>query len=206
MVIPGVALLLFGNVDRIQSLTVTAGSVKADLREIRQNVEENRSILTEIRRLAVANAKLVIRARESGSAITAVDDHPDEDDFKAQVLKELRYLGLSAEEIDEVDQSDRDIVLDFYAYAAQRFACDQLSDPTRQQCYQVYRALRGQNGSKTASADQMVDLFHKFGVSVGPFEPYLDDYKYYEAHGHQRRPDEWHKRGEWRFGKIPSDH
>jgi hypothetical protein len=94
MAIPGVALLLFGNVDRIQSFTITAGSVKADLREIRQNVQENREILAEIRRLAVANAKLVIRARESGSALTVVDDHPAQDDFKARVLRSCATLVL----------------------------------------------------------------------------------------------------------------
>jgi hypothetical protein len=206
MTIPGATLLLFGNLDRVQSLTITAGAVKADLREIRQNVEQNRDILAQIKRLAVANAKLVIRSRESGGALTVVDDNPAQDDFKAQVLMELQGLGLSAQEIDEVDQSDRDIVLAFYAYAAHRFACDSLSDQTRQQCYQAYKALTGQTGSKTPSAAQMVDFFHRYGVGVGPFESYLDDFRYYEANGHQRRPDVWHKRGEWGYGKIPSDH
>ena len=206
MALPGATLLLFGNLDRVQTLTITAGSVKADLREIKQNVEENLDILAQIRRLAIANAKLVIRSRESGNAVTTVDDNPAQDDFKAHVLNELRSLGLSAREIDEVDQSDRDIVLAFYAYAAHRFACDAQPDPTRQQCYKAYEALSSKTIGKTPSSAQMLDFFHQFGVTAGPFQRYLDDFKYYEANGHQRRPDAWHKRGEWGYGKTPAEH
>jgi hypothetical protein len=201
-----VVLLIFGNFDRIQSFTLSPGALQATIRDVDLKIDQGKKLAAEIKRLAIVNAKMVIIANESGNALVISDPFPAQDAFKAKVLNELKAMDLSPQEIDEVDQADRDIVLSFYANAAFRFASGRVPADEGKQFAQAYAALGQQEGDRPLSSAQLMELYRRFKVDERAFAPYMEDFVYYEKNGHQRSPDVWHRRGNWGFGTVSPSH
>lgn len=120
----GIILVLCSNVDRIEALTASPGKIQATLSEARASLDQ-------LRALAVITAKSLIQLREEGLAgailgSDAGDIYAAQDAYKASVLQSLKDMGVFNEAIKGVGQSDSKVVVDFYAYAAYRFARDPL--------------------------------------------------------------------------------
>ena len=119
--VPATLLLLFGNLDQIVSFKVGAASIEAKLTE---KISDAQRILDQLNAVAVNTAKSLIQGRENSSALTANNDFPRQDAFKASIIQMLKDEGQSLAAIDEVEQSDSNVVIGFYSNAAFRFGSD----------------------------------------------------------------------------------
>jgi hypothetical protein len=81
-------------------------------------------IIAQLRKYAVSTAKLLIEARENSNAIVTKNHFPAVDAYKSSIIQSLKEIGEAPETITEVEQSDSHLVLNFYSYAAFRFASD----------------------------------------------------------------------------------
>lgn len=121
--IPAAFLLVFGNLDRVTDLKLSPSSLEAKLT---QKISDADRIINQLKDFAVENAKLLIDVRENSHAliIENADVWAEADAYKASVLETLRRMGVSQNKIDEVHQSDSNLVLGFYEYAVFRFGSD----------------------------------------------------------------------------------
>jgi ABC-type transporter Mla subunit MlaD len=170
--------------------------------ELKQQLSDADRIIAQLKDFAVENAKLLIDLKENSHAIvdSNANIYEEADAYKASVLGTLKRLNISQDKIDEVDQSDRQLVLEFYENAVFRFGSDTLhcsSEQARAAFGSDYNKLPPE---KKQSADDLVKLLEKYHLDISAVSPYLDDFRVYVAHKKQRRPDVWSQRGTWGFG------
>lgn len=197
--IPAVILLLFANLDRINSFKVGPSSVEAKLTEKLSDAE---NILDKLKKLAVATSKALIRMRESSHALIAGDaasEFSEQDAYKASILQTLKDMDLPPSVIKEVEQSDSDIVLGFYSYAAWRFGSDGFlpSEEKRQAFDKAYANLSDEQKHSPEALQRLLSGFH---VDASAFGPYMEDFIYYARNKEQRRPAVWANRERWGYG------
>jgi hypothetical protein len=196
--IPAALLLLFGNLSQVDSFKVGVSSIEATLSA---KVTDAQRIIDQLRGLAVNTAKSLIQLRENSNALVTSIDFPAEDAYKASVVQSLKDMEIPAEAIKEVEQSDSNVVVGFYAYAAFRFASDGFlpDDKKRQEFNTAYAAL---SDAQKHSPVELEALFNRFHVDGTRFSPYMEDFRYYLSNKEQRRPEEWAKRETWGFGRT----
>ena len=197
----GVLLLLFGHFNRADSIAPFFTSVGTDARlsELNATLVSANASLDHLRRLAANTAKVLIQLRENANASMAgspADEEHAEDAYKVSLLQNLRDMGVSPAEITAVAQSDSNVVLSFYAYAAYSWGRNSL--PERQ-----WPAFDGAYDRITqpANPDDIEKLLTHFHVKATGFSGYMEDYRYYAKKMEQRRPLVWANRASWGFGK-----
>jgi len=196
--VPAAMILLFANLDRVDSFKVGASSIEAKLT---QKITDAQRIIDQMRHLAVNTAKSLIQLRENSNALVTSLDFPAEDAYKATVLQSLKDMDLSADVIKEVEQSDSNVVIAFYAYAAFRFASDGFlpDEKKRREFDTAYVAL---SDSQKHSPDELEALYNRFHVDGTKFASYMEDFRYYVANKEQRRKDVWARRETWGYGRT----
>jgi hypothetical protein len=111
-------------------------------------------------------------------------------------------MDVPASIIREVEQSDSDLVLNFYSYAAFRFGYDGMQPASQGQAAELMKDWRAMTPQEKDSPQRMQSLLERFKIETDRFAPYMDDFRYYSENMEQRRPDEWSKRGSWGFGQL----
>lgn len=200
--IPAFLLVISANLDRIESFKASyqSAAIEAKTRELTQTIDDAKEAIRQIRELAVITGEALIDLRMNSHALIAdgTDIYKEEDEFKARVIEALKKMGLPQETLSVVSQSDRDIVINFYAYAAYRFGRDTLPEDKWKEFDAAYNSV-----AKSLSPDQCQALLERFQVDTARFADYMADFRYYVKTGEQRRPDVWAHRDAWGFGKLP---
>jgi hypothetical protein len=99
----------------------------------------------------------------------------------------------------EVEQSDKNVIIEFYGYTAYRFGRNTLLQGRWQEFDDAYYKLTNERPTKLLSPDQCQELLDKFHIDTA----YMEDFRYYVNTGEQRRPKVWARRGSWGFGELP---
>jgi len=130
--IPAGLMVISANFERLASLKVSSSTIEATMRDLNTTVDQAKVILAQLRSLAVITAESLIDLRLHSNAIVASspsrDEFVEQDAFKSRVIQSLQPLGLSQDQMTQVRRSDRNVVLEFYAYAAYRFGRDALPE------------------------------------------------------------------------------
>jgi hypothetical protein len=172
--------------------------VEAKLSDLNSTINSAQASLHQLRQLAVNTAEALIQLRENSNAILAssqVDEESAEDAYKTSLLQNLRNMGVSPTEIANVAQSDSNVVLGFYAYAAYRWGRDSLPQSQWRGFDSAYNRIK-----QPASPDEVEKLLTDFHINTSGFSGYVEDYQYYAKTLRQRRPLVWANRAAWGFG------
>lgn len=202
LMMPAIVALLFGAPEGLQKFhaAFATGSLDATFQ---QKINDADKIIAQLRALAVNTAKSLIQLRENSHALLvgASNEFEDQDAYKLTLLKALRDMGITDDTIKEVEKSDSNVVVSFYAYAAYRFASDGfLPDEKRRQDFdKTYQKL---SAEQQRSPGQIQNLYDDFHVDGSKFAPYMEDFRYYTERREQRRPEAWAKRETWGFGRT----
>jgi hypothetical protein len=203
--IPAFLLVIAANLDRIESFKASYQSavIEAKTRELTQTIDDAKEAIRQIRELAVVTAEALIDLRLNSNALLTGapgrDEFKEQDEFKARVIEALKRMGLPQEKLTEVSQSDRNVVMTFYAYAAYRFGRDALP---QSKWNEIDNAYNSQAAKQPLSPDQSEALLDSFHIDSAKFAQYMEDYRYYVRTGEQRRPEVWAKRESWGFGNL----
>lgn len=199
-------LILCGHFAEVESVVVSPSSIQAKLRDLNANVDKSKAILEQLKALAVTTAKSLIVLREGGSGLlvgSMVDEYAEQDAFKAQLVAQLKAMEVTPAQLEEVENSDRDIVLKFYAYTTYRFARNALPATRWADFDKADSSLTRAQPRKPASALECQDLLNKFGIHTARLTEHMDDFLYYESRTRQRRPEIWAMRASWDCWKSP---
>jgi hypothetical protein len=197
--VPATLLILFANIDRVDSFKVGAASFEAKFKE---KIENAQRIIDQLKGLAVNTAKSLIQLRETSGGIVTENPYPAEDAYKASVIQSLRDMDISPDAIKQVEQSDSNVVLQFYSRAAFRFASDGFL-PDEKRRAEFDKAFGALSAEQKLSPDQIQKLFDQFHIDSSRFSPYMQDFRFYVSNKEQRRAEVWAKRGIWGFGNSP---
>jgi hypothetical protein len=205
--IPAILLVMSANLDRIESFKASfpSSTIEAKTRELTQTVDEAKNIIEQLRSLAVITAESLIDLRVNSNALlsSSGDEFGEQDAFKAKVLKALKGMGLPQDKLKEVANSDRSVILKFYAYASYRFGRNTLQQSRWQEFDNAYQSVTNAQSTKSLSPDQCQELLDEFHIDTAKFAEYMEDFRYYVRTGEQRRPKVWAERGNWGFGELP---
>jgi hypothetical protein len=199
--IPAFLLVMSANLDRVESFKASYQStvIEAKTRELTQTIDDAKEAIRQIQELAVVTAETLIDLKFNSHALVVddVDIAKEEDEFEATVIASLRKMGLPEDKLDQVSKSDRNVVVNFYAYAAYRFGRDNLPQDKWADFDAAYNKIKA--STKAISPDQA----KSYGIDSGKFSDYMADYRYYAEQGQQRRPVVWAQRQAWGFGGVP---
>lgn len=99
-------------------------------RELTKTIDDAKEAIRQIRELAVVTAEELIDLRENSNALLAGgpgrDEFREQDKFTAKILEVLQKMRLPRDQLAAVGQSDKNVIMNFYAYAAYRFGRDAL--------------------------------------------------------------------------------
>lgn len=202
LMMPAIVALLFGAPEGLLNFHAAFASGSLDA-TFQQKIDNAEKIITQLRLLAVNTAKSLIQLRENSHAvlIDGSNEFAEQDAYKASLINSLRDMGIAPETIRQVEQSDSNVVVQFYSYAAFRFASDGfLPDEKRRQ--QFDRAFQSLSAEQQHSPDQIQKLYDRFQVNGTKFAPYMEDFRYYVERKEQRRPEAWAVRETWGFGRT----
>jgi hypothetical protein len=193
---------VLGNPDRIASLKFLG--FETQTRELTKTIDDAKEAIGQIRQLAVVTAEALIDLRENSNALLvngfARDEYREQDEFKANIIEVLKRLQLPQEQLAAVTQSDKNVVLNFYARAAYRFGRNELPQGKWNDIDKAYSELLAKQRITPDQCQKLLDSFH---IDAGKFSDYMDDFRYYVKTGEQRRPEEWANREIWGFGNLP---
>jgi hypothetical protein len=116
------------------------------------------------------------------------------------VIEVLKKMQLPQEQLNAVTQSDKNVVINFYARAAYRFGRDQLPQSKWNDIDGAYRVLLTNQPVTPEQCQKLLDSFH---IDTDKFSDDMDDFRYYARTGEQRRPEVWARRESWGFGNLP---
>ena len=175
--------------------------IEAQTRELTQTIDDAKEAIRQIRELAVVTAEELIDLRENSNALLVGgpgrDEFREQDEFKARILQVLQKMRLPQEQLVAVAQSDKNVIMNFYAYAAYRFGRDALPQSKWKDIDDAYNT---QAAKGPLSPDQCQALLDSFHIDSAKFAEYMEDYRYYVKTGEQRRPEVWAQRESWGFG------
>ncbi|MGC8478104.1 MAG: hypothetical protein ACP5NP_17270 [Acetobacteraceae bacterium] len=201
--IPAMGCLIAANIGSISSFKISPSVVEAKMQTLTATVVDARRTLRQIQQLAVLTAKSLIQLREGSNALLvddAGDEFQEQDQFKEKIVNALKGMDLPPAQIRAVENSDRQIVLSFYANAIYRFGLSQLPRGEAGKFEKDWEMLLTSARPTAPSPDQCVKLLEKYHIDSDSFSPYIRDYSYYRKTGDQRRPDVWARREQWGFG------
>ena len=164
---------VLGNPDRIASLKFLG--MEAQTRELTKTIDDAKEAIRQIRELGVVAAEALIDLRENSHAIIAdapgLDEYKEEDEFKAKVIEALKKMQLPPEQLAAVAQSDRNVVLSFYAYAAYRFGRSALPQSKWDEFDKAYNTLAAQQPPSPNQCQALFDSFHIDGARFADYCP-----------------------------------
>jgi hypothetical protein len=206
--VPAALLVFFANLDRIEHFKASfpGSTIEAQTRELGATLGEAKATLAQLRALTIATAESLIDLKENSHYLltqSAGDQFVEQDAFKGKLLQMLKQTGMPEDQINDVEQSDRNTVMTFYAYAAYRYARNTLPNTSWREFDRAYYDLIKATPNGALSPDQTLQLFKTFRVEPGKFTEYIEDFRYYVKTGKQRRPDVWAHRGSWAYGELP---
>lgn len=200
LVMPALIALMFGYPEGLQKIRATFGASTVET-TFQQKIDDATKIINQLRALAVNTAKSLIQLRENSHSliVNGGNEFAEQDAYKASLLQSLRDMDIPAETIKEVEQSDSNVVLNFYSNAAWRFGSDGfLPDEKKRQ--EFNKAFWSLSAEQQRSPEQLQKLFDDFHIDSSRFSPYMDDFRYYVSKKEQRRPEVWAQRETWGFG------
>ena len=117
--------------------------------------------------------------------------------FEDKLLQNLREIGLSEKEIEEVRKAQRPYVLFDYASFITRGLHDTVSGDKRAQWNEFFSADRRKGIGYEPSPDELQEFLSSIDLMTDEVREHIEDYRYYEQHTKHRRPEEWKHRKEW---------
>lgn len=205
--IPALLLVLSANLEHVESFKAAFPTtvVEAKMQELDRTVDDAKEAIRQIRELAIAASEALLTLEDDKTVIAEGfgDLYKSQDTFKAKVIGALKKIGVPEERIKEVSQTDRNIVLRFYCYAAVQFARSRLPQSRWQEFGDAWVKLSRSQAPNPLSPEQCQGLFDSFRVDMSKFADYMADFRYYAKNGEQRRPDVWADGANWAFGKLP---
>lgn len=188
----GAALaLFFGNLDQIDSMKVSSSGFEAKTREMQGVIDDAKATVASLHALAAMTAALQVDLLAAEGRWTAETTILHKDEQKARLLTRLKALGLTDEELAEVDRADRAWVIRDYVIAVLKPLNDAI-DPTKVAAYTTafYAA-------DPPTPDECAALLQQFHVDDEKIKGLLEDYRYYFETNKQRRPEVWRNRWSW---------
>lgn len=193
---------VLGNPDRIASLKFFG--FETQTRELTKTIDDAKEAIRQIRELAVVTAEALIDLRENSNALllsgSGRDEYREQDEFKANVIGVLKKMQLPPEQLAAVTQSDKNVVMNFYANAVYQFGRNDLPQSKWNDIDKAYSILLEK---QPLTPDQCQKLLASFHIDTAKFSDYMDDFRYYVKTGEQRRPEVWANRESWGFGNLP---
>jgi hypothetical protein len=187
--------LFFANLDRVESLKASLSGFEAKTREAQAVVDQAKATVASLRELAVATASFQVDLLAAAGRFGGGGTPARKDEQKAHLLERLKGLGLTNEQLAEVDSADREWVMIDYTIELLR----PLRGANNPRIPEPYNTTLAEKGALTP--EQCGGLLREFHVDDDHTKELLEDYKYYYETGKQRRPDVWRDRGNWRNGK-----
>jgi len=207
--VPALLLVMSANLDRVESFKASfpTSAVEAKMRELNQTVDDAKEAIRQIRELAVVTAEALIDLRLNSHALLTggggTDEYSEQDAFKKRVIEALKRMGLPEEKLNEVARSDRNVVIQFYCYAAYRFGRSALPETRWREFDEAYSKLLTAQAANPLSPDVCQALLDSSQVDTTRFADYMADFRYYVKTGEQRRAEVWAHRVIWGFGGLP---
>lgn len=183
------ALCLFAaNLDRVVSIKASLSGFEATTREAKIVIDQAKATVKSLRELAVATASFQVDMLAAAGRFAGGGTIARKDAQKSHLLERLKELGLTDEQLAEVDRADREWVMIDYAFALLQ-PLNVGNDPEKQKAY-------GEAFSAThpLTPDECKNLLDRFGIDDQTILDLLEDYRYYFKTGKQRRPDVWKSR------------
>jgi hypothetical protein len=183
--------LLVANFDRIETLKLSPTGIEAKTREFQGVIDDAKATVASLHELAVAAAALQVDMLASAGRFGGGETIRHKDEMKDQLLQRLKALGLTKEQLSEVDQADRKWVVLDYAFAVLGPLNGQ-KDPEAKAAY-----AKAFNDGNPPTPDDCAALLQQFHVNDAKTNELLEDYRYYFRTGEQRRPEVWRDRANW---------
>lgn len=180
---------VLGNPDRIATLKFLG--FETQTRELTRTINDAKATVASLRALAVATAVFQVDLLAASGRIGGGGTPERKDEQKAHLLERLKALGLTDDQLADVDRADRDWVMRDYMIALLQ-PLNTRDDPAK---VAAYAKAFGNNEALTP--DECQNLLSEFHIDDDKTRELLKDYKYYYDTGKQRRPDVWRNRGDW---------
>lgn len=181
--------LLFGNLDRIDTLSASVSGFEAKTREAQNVLNDAKDTLALLRKLAVVTASLQVKLLAAEGRLQGPDRLMQKDEQKDQLLSELKRIGLDDDELTKVAAADRAWVMWDYVIAILQPIN---SETDRQKVLAYTKAYK--RYTNPLSPEECEDLLNQFHANSDQTKALLDDYRYYMKYGKQRRPEVWRAR------------
>ncbi|MDB5401251.1 MAG: hypothetical protein JWQ55_3269 [Rhodopila sp.] len=188
LLVGAVLCFFFANLDRIETLKAGSSGFEAKTREVQAVVDEAKATVASLRELAVTTASFQVDLLAAAGRFGGGGTAARKDGQKAHLLERLKGLGLTDEQLAEIDRPDREWVLFDYTIAVLQ-PLNVSNDPQKAKAYAS--AFTKGGGLTPAECENLLNEFH---VDDDNTKGLLKDYQYYYDTGKRRRPDVWRNR------------
>jgi hypothetical protein len=166
------------------------------MREAKEVVNEAKTALDGLRTLGAITGKALIKLTTSegrwGGRPVA-----DRDAERAYLVASLRSLGLSEEELADVDAGDRPwVIIDYVHGIFDGWGRGRQATEEQQDAYKQWERTwnTGLERQTPEECGRMMDVLQ---INNPERRELLEDYRHYVKTGKHRRPDVWAKRDTW---------
>lgn len=193
IVLVGAALaFLTGNFDRIEVFKAGMTGFEARTREARAVVDQATATASSLHELAVATAAFQVEMLAASGRFGGAGTVAEKDEQKAKLIDRLTGLGLTIEQLNEVEGADKKwVMVDYTIEIIRRASINSASKKL-----DAFR--KSQNEKGAFSPEECKKMLIDLHVDDNKTQEILADYEYYHSTGKQRRPEIWRDRGNWR--------
>jgi hypothetical protein len=185
-----VLVLLIANIDKIESFKASATGVEAKTRKL---VKEAETAIDEIRSMSVTLARAVFSTIESEGRFGGAGRDDEKQAIKDQVLADLKKLGATKAQIDQV----RDVSYPFACFDYAHNICRNIRPSTDKAAHWA-RFWEDHKGiGKQPSPAALREFLQAIGHLDTQRAQLVDDYAHYAEHKTHRSPERWKQRLEW---------
>jgi hypothetical protein len=192
------ALLLVLRQGRLATVKLNREGFEATMAEVREATKGAEKATREVKEFmkitAAAVLGLVKRTGRDGGY-----SYDDKEKIRREYLANLREMGLSTEEIEEIDKKSgwhELVTVDYIGHilGGRYFRDVWWTDP---EAWPEVLGLWNRLGPNLATPDELEAFLTKHHRLTDQGRELIKDYRYYLEHHEQRRPDVWAKRDEW---------
>jgi hypothetical protein len=179
----------FGNIDKIESLTASASGFNVKTREVQTVINDAKDTIGLLRKLAVATAGLQVKMLAAEGRLQGPASLLGKDAQKEELLRELKSIGLTDEELAKVSAADSPWVKWDYVIAILQpvnYNTDKAEIAAYTKAYNRF--------TNPLSPEECEEVLNEFHANTEQTKALIDDYTYYLRFGKQRRPEVWSQR------------
>jgi hypothetical protein len=189
-------VILLLRTGRLNTLRFSKAGIEATMAEAREVTLRARETTKEIKEF-MKNTSAAVLGLVKRSGRWGGYSYDEKEQVKAEVLINLREMGISEKEIEDIEKKSN-----WHEYVALDYVHDILGGQ-----YHVWGSILGATEEADAfrsrplsnlpTPDELKEFLTKHHVLTNEVREIVEDYQYYLEHHKQRRPEVWAKRDEW---------